>query len=154
MRWTRTEEGEDSEHVGPLLEYLPMDCVRHEAVCMGIRSEHMRTCARVRHSVEVISQLLYALDELCARSVERGHGLKLFLLLEELCGSSRSVRDRTRQLRLARRSHRSTHDSEVGGGSWWKPEERVESPVLGDCLNGQNITLFGLCRACRTFKAR
>ena len=40
MRRTRTEEAEDSEHVRPLLEDLPMNCVQHKAVCLGIRSQH------------------------------------------------------------------------------------------------------------------
>ena len=110
---TRTEEAEDPEHVGPLLEYLPMDCMRCEAISSGIGSQHMRTYARVRHDIEIVTQLLYPLEELCTRSLECGDGLEFFLLLKKLCRSS-SVRHGPRQLGLAGRCHRSPHFQSIG----------------------------------------
>ncbi len=104
VRKTRTEQAEDPEHIGPLLQHLS---VNYEYAfldgdltggCEG------RTYACIRHNIEIISQLLYPLHELRARSLQSSDGLELFLLLQQLCCGC-CAGHRARQLRLSIRSY-------------------------------------------------
>ena len=63
-----------------------------------------------RRSLQSRRPALRSLEELCTGSLERSYSLELFLLLDEL-GGRRGVTDGAREMRLARRSDRCTHDS-------------------------------------------